>query len=201
MFKRRKKLTLFQHAREMIWPSMGWRRMGRYIRLRITRLSDSARSIALALAIGVGVGFSPLIGTHFPQVIFLAWMFRVNIMVALVGNCIANPWTFPFIWWASIKFGAFLVSAFGIHTKTAALPPHLDLSHLWHIMTHEPVRIFLPWMLGGHVLGILAALISYPIFYRVVKAAKTARSRAKLYKIHQMAREVTAEHKSKSARH
>ncbi len=91
MFKRRKPLTPFQHFRELMWPSMGWRRAIRYIWLRITRLSDSTHSIALGLSIGVMVAFNPLIGTHFVQCIFFAYLLRANILCALVGVMFGNP--------------------------------------------------------------------------------------------------------------
>lgn len=193
MFKRRAPLTKLQHLRELLWPSMGWRRAFRYGWLRIARLSDSARSIAFALSLGVAVSFSPLVGTHFVQAGLLAYFFRVNIMVALIANCIGNPWTFPFIWWASIVFGSYLVGIFGVSTLMT-LPPDLNFSVLWHIITHEPLRIFLPWMIGGHVLGLLSIPVTYPVFYRMVKAGHLARRQAKLYNIHRVAREVTQEH-------
>jgi uncharacterized protein (DUF2062 family) len=194
MFKRHKPISKFRHAREMVWPSMGWRRAVKYWRLRIGRMNDSTRSIALGFAIGFGVAFSPLIGTHFFQAAAIAYILRANIMTALIGNCFGNPWTFPFIWWASIEFGANLVSLFGIRTKNQ-LPEDLGLAALWDIILHKPFDLFLPWMLGGHVLGILSVFVMYPVFYWMVEATKRARRRGKLYKIHQLAREVTSEKK------
>ena len=193
MFKRRKPLTALQHARELFWPSMGWRRAAKYIYLRIVRLSDSTHSIAGGLAIGVAISFNPLLGTHFIQAGLFAYLFRVNLICALIGTFAGNPWTFPFLWWAAIKFGSFIFSLIGL-TAGAALPHHMDFHELMHMIIHEPMRIFLPWLIGGYILGALSIPITYTIFYRLVKGAKTARSKAKLHAIHKVAKEVTQEH-------
>lgn len=194
MFKRRKPLTALQHVRELFWPSMGWRRMFRYIRLRIQRLSDSTHSIALGLAIGVAMAFNPFIGTHFFQVALLAWILRANILCGLVGNCVGNPWTFPFIWWAGIQFGAYLFRMLGLSASTH-LPAHIDFGVITDMIVHNPFQLLLPWTIGGYVLGLLTVPVTYLVAYRVVKAGKLARSRAKLYKIHRVALEVTGENR------
>jgi hypothetical protein len=46
-------------------------------------------------------------------------------------------------------------------------------------------------------LGALSIPITYTIFYRLVKGAKIARSKAKLHAIHKVAKEVTKEHPHK----
>lgn len=193
MFKRRKPLTTIQHVRELFWPSMGWRRAFRYVYLRIIRLSDSTHRIALGLAIGASISFNPLLGTHFVQAGLLAWFFRANVLCAIIGTLVGNPWTFPFIWWGGIKFGAWIFRVFGWHVSEA-LPLHLDFSDVMHMMRHNPFQLLLPWTVGGYILGFLFIPLFYVIAYRVVWAGQLARKKAKIYKIHKAAREVTKEH-------
>jgi uncharacterized protein len=192
MFKRRKPLGRLAHARELLWPSMGWRRSFRYIRHRIVRLSDSNRKIALGLSLGAAVSFSPILGTHFIQVALLAWLLRANVLAALIGTFLGNPWTYPFIWWGSVEFGSYIMSFFGV-TASHALPEHMDLGGLWNMATHHPVRLFLPWMIGGHILGFLVIFPSYALYYQLVRGAKQARSKARLRKVHIVAKEVTGQ--------
>jgi uncharacterized protein (DUF2062 family) len=172
---------------------MGWRRAVRYSRLRITRLSDSAHKIAMGLSLGMAVSFSPIVGTHFIQVLGLAWLLRANVLASIIGTFIGNPWTYPFIWWGSIKFGAFLISFFGLTAAAHNFPADINFSMLWDIIRHEPVRIFLPWMLGSHILALLLFFPSYAGFYRVVVGAQHARSKARLRKVHKVAKEVTGQ--------
>lgn len=192
MFKRRKQHTALSHFRELIWPTMGWRRAIRYSRLRVSRLSDSTHKIATGLALGMAVSFSPIIGTHFIQVLILCWLLRANVLSAIIGTFVGNPWTYPFIWWGSIKFGAWLISFFGL-SAADSLPADIDLSVLWNMIKHEPIRVFLPWMLGGHILAVISFFPSYAVYYRLVLRAKSARSKARLRRVHKTAMEVTGQ--------
>lgn len=192
MFKRRKPLNLFQHAREMFWPTMGWRRAFRYVKLRVTRMSDSTHRIAAGFAVGASVAFTPIIGTHFIQAALIAWIFRLNLLAALIGTWVANPWTIPFIWWGSIKFGAFLFSFLGVRAKTE-LPPHMDFTIFWDLLTHHPVSILLPWLTGGYLMALLTFPVSYYVFYKFVHGAKVARKKVRIHNVHKVAKEVTGQ--------
>jgi uncharacterized protein (DUF2062 family) len=194
MFKRRNPSGKLHHVKELFWPSMGWKRAFRYVRLRIVRLSDTTQKIALGLALGTAIAFSPIMGTHFIQVAFLAWLLEANLLAALIGSFFGNPWTYPFIWWGSIELGSYIMSFFGIAASNA-LPEHMDLGGLWHIMTDQPVRLFVPWMIGGHILGFLSIFPAYIVYYQVVRGAKSARSKARLHKVHKVACEVTGQKK------
>jgi uncharacterized protein (DUF2062 family) len=153
-------------------------------------MSDSTHSIALGLAIGVAIAFNPLLGTHFAQAALIAWLVRVNIPCALIGTLFGNPWTFPFIWWGGIKLGFYIFVLLGLDAS-AELPHHLDFEVLWHLIRHAPLLVLLPWTVGGYLLGVLSMPITYVVCFWLVQAGKIARKKAKLYKIHQVAREVT----------
>jgi len=192
MFKRRKPLTLLQHAREMLWPSMGWHRVFRYIKLRLTRTRDSTHRVAAGLAVGASIAFTPIIGTHFIQAALVAWVFRVNLLAALVATWIANPWTIPFMWWGSIQLGAFLFSFIGIQAHTA-LPKHITFSVFWDLLTHEPMRILLPWLTGGYLMALLVFPVAYYVFYQLVHGEKVAKKKVQIHNVHKVAKEVTGQ--------
>lgn len=189
MFKRKQKLSLRRQVRELIWPSMGFRRAFRYVRIRIVRMSDSSHKITLGLAIGIWIAFSPLVGTHFIQAGILAYFLRGNILAALIGTLVGTPWTFPLMWWASIELGVFLTSWLGIADRST-LPDDFSLSVLWDFAMSYPLRLFVPWMIGGYVLGLVAAFLSYAPLYRIIHTARTARARAKMQRVAQLAREI-----------
>ena len=192
MFKRRKPRSALGKTRELLWPSMGWLRAIKYTRLRIIRLSDSSHKIAAGLAIGVSISFTPLVGTHFIQAGLLSYTFRTNFLASLIGTFAGNPWTFPFMWWAAISLGSFLFGVMGLPAGTA-LPDDMSFSILWEIAKHEPLRIFLPWLLGGYLIALLSWPINYIFFYNVVKGAKSARRKARLRKVHKVAKELTGQ--------
>ncbi len=194
MFKRRQPLTVLQNVRQICWPTMGWRRAFRYIKLRVIRLPDTSKKIASGLAIGISVSFSPFIGTHLIQAALFAYLLRASVVSSLIGTIIGNPWTFPFMWWASISFGAFLFELMGLPASTS-LPENIDFTVLWEITKSEPLRILLPWTLGGYLIALLSWPFSYFIFYYLVRGAKAARRSARLHKVHKVAKEVTGQEK------
>lgn len=59
----------------------------------IFNVKETPHRIALAFAFGVFMGISPFIGLHYIGGIFLAWFFRLNRLVAIIGISVNNPWT------------------------------------------------------------------------------------------------------------
>lgn len=190
MFKRRIPLNKLQLLREVFWPSMGWGRAFQYVRHRVVRLADSSRKIAAGLALGASISFTPLVGLHFVQAGALAYLARVNILAALIGTFIGNPWTFPFMWWAAIRLGSFLFGLMGLPASTA-LPDHMDLSILWDLIMHQPLRIFFPWLLGGYLMALIVWPFFFLAFFYTVRAGKAARRRVKTRKARKAAKELT----------
>lgn len=194
MFKRRMPLTISQKTRELIWPSMGWRRTAKYFKHRTIRIADTPRNVALGLAIGAGVSFSPIMMTHFIQGAILAYILRANIPAALIGTIVGNPWTFPFIWWASITLGSALFGAFGLPAE-ASIPDGVTLSMLWDMLLQDPARLLMPWLLGGYILCAIVIAITYPIYFHIVKGAKLARQKVILHAAHKTAKQITGQDK------
>jgi len=176
MFKRRKPRSTLQKARQIVWPSMGWKRLGTYLKHRILRLDDTPHNIALGLALGAGVSFSPLMMTHLIQGGIFAFIFRANIPAALIGTIIGNPWTFPFIWYASLSLGSALFGLIGMPVD-ASPPADVDLQMIWNMLFNDPMRLFLPWMLGGYVLCVVVTAALYPIYFYMIKAALRFKNR------------------------
>ena len=110
LFKTRQKPTFISKIFNLLWPKKGWKRIIKYISLRLKRLPGSPHSIALGFTFGVTAALTPLFGLHFLIGIFLAWLFRVSMVASLIGNLLGNPWTFPFICVLNFKVGNFFYS-------------------------------------------------------------------------------------------
>ena len=98
IFRRRQPRTTSQKARELVWPSAGWRRAGKYFWYRIVRMPGTPYSIAAGLACGVAVSFTPFLGIHFILAAIFAWIIRANLLASAIGTAAGNPYSFPFIW-------------------------------------------------------------------------------------------------------
>lgn len=113
MFSRRKKLNFLHRLRTWVWPRGGWIRTSRYVMHRVSRMPGTSYSIAAGFACGAAISFTPFVGTHFIWSALLAWVIRGNIIAALIGTIIGNPWTFPFIWVWLYESGNWLISGHG----------------------------------------------------------------------------------------
>ena len=149
----------------------------RYKWLKLTRIADSNCRIAGGLATGMAISFSPLVGLHMLQATGLSYIFRFNILAALTGTVFGNPWTFPFIWWASAEFGSYLFDIFGF-PSSVQLPETITLKILWDLVKNEPLKIFLPWFVGGHIFAFVSWFIFYYINLHFVRTARAARRKA-----------------------
>ena len=182
MFKRRQPLTKLQLLREIFWPSMGWMRTGKFVKHRVLRLSDSSYKIARGLATGASMSFSPLVGSHFIQAGIIAYLIKGNILASFIGTFVGNPWTFPFMWYASYVLGVWLFGLVGFE-NLGEMPDEMTFSVMWEMIKGDPLRLFVPWLLGGYILVILSWPFYFLIFFYLVRAGKRARRIAKEHRL------------------
>lgn len=105
---------------------------------------------------------SPLLGLHTVLGIVVAWLFRLNKVVTIVGVYVTNPWTIVPIYSFGIWVGARLLGMNHI-------VPEIDWAHLSikeFLHSFEP--LLAPFALGTTVIGIASALLSYIVIYRTV---------------------------------
>lgn len=95
--------------RDMVWPRMGLRRYGAYLRKRILRLQATPHAIGAGVASGAAVSMLPLIGLHFLLGFVLAFVTRGNMIAAAIGTAWGNPFTFPVFFSASYALGSLIL--------------------------------------------------------------------------------------------
>lgn len=159
MFGRRPR-ALHIRLRDLLWPRAGWRRIGVYFSHRVRRLPGSPQSIAAGFAFGVAVSFTPLIGFHFVLAAVLAWATGGSILASAIGTAVGNPWTFPVIWFAAYRVGAWAIGA-----PAAGQPP--DTFTMASIVDN-PGAVFLPMAIGGVPLALGSWLVSFWLVRRAV---------------------------------
>lgn len=166
MFKRKYPIPISQSLLSIFWPAMGWKRMGRYTKLRLIRLKGSTKSIASGFAFGASISFTPLPGVHIFTAAGLSFLTRGNILASVVGTLVGNPWTFPLMWWGAYKTGQFAFSLFG--AKISTMPETITWSYMVNEITHHPMDLIVPWVTGGFILMVLSWPIFYILTYRMV---------------------------------
>jgi uncharacterized protein (DUF2062 family) len=191
VFKRRKKRTLTESTRDLIWPRGGWSRSLQYIRHRLNRLPDKPHRIARGVFAGVFISFTPLYGIHLIGAALLARLMRGNVLAALFASLVGNPLTFPVIALVSIKLGHLMLGQTADPMLTDGLiqifaEALADVRHnLLAVFTGDPTHwagmsdffrgIFLPYFLGGILPGIAFGLAGYYIALPLVTAYQNRR--------------------------
>jgi hypothetical protein len=193
MFGRRKKPPFSVRLQGWLWPALGWRRLGIYLLKRLIRLGGTPHSIACGFACGVAISFTPFIGLHIILGTLMAWLLRGHLIAAAVGTVIGDPWTFPFIWFATYKVGQTMLG----NGEAAPWPAVIMFKHvitdlgglIWPTLTGEGSweglrRVLLdlgaliwPMFVGSLPLGMIAWVASYLPLAKAIDAFQQARDR------------------------
>ena len=72
-------------------------------------------------------------------------------------------------------------------------PGDVTISMMWEMAKSHPMDIFLPWMLGGYLIGVVISIPAYYIYYFMIKAGRAAKRKVVERKAHKVAREVTGQ--------
>lgn len=189
MFKRRTPKSYLQIVGEAFWPRGGWRRASIYVVHRLRRLPDPAHRISRGIFAGVFVSFTPFYGLHFLTAWLVAWVLRGNILAALLATFFGNPITFPIIATVSVELGSWMlglppvplhkvVNSFSLASVelwsnfTALFSPRAaDWSHLGDFFRY----VFLPYLVGGIVPGIVMGMIAYYASYPLILSYQRGR--------------------------
>lgn len=199
VFKRRDKRGWLATFGRALWPRGGWTRAFNYVKHRIRRLPDTPDKICRGIWAGVFVTFTPFYGLHFILAALLAKLMRGNLLAALLGTFVGLPPTFPAIAYVSLETGHIMLGnrppggvTGGVLSKFAGF-----FSDIWHnikaIFTTEVTNwaqvidfyesVFLPYLIGGIIPGIVTATIAYAVCHPVITAYQNRRRkllRAKL---------------------
>ena len=191
MFQRRKPLGVLKQLRAVIWPERGFRRLFSYLLQRIIRLPGTPASIASGFASGIAASFTPFLGLHFILAGALAMLFRGNVLASAIGTFFGNPWTFILIWLADYEVGLGIIHALGhgadLHVlsidELVAIMGNVirflsftgNIS--WADLSRDIEQVFMPLLIGGTVLGVIAWVASFLMTLWAVKGWRLHRAK------------------------
>lgn len=196
VFKRRDRRPWYKAIADFVWPKGGWARGFHYIKHRLRRLPDPPHRIARGIFAGIFVTFSPLFGLHFVLAAMVAWVMRGNIVASLLATFFGNPLTFVPIGAMSLNTGYFILGL----NKLSEEEVHRSLGgkfvdageDLWLNFTaiftgrqtdwsHLAVfydEVFLPYLVGGLIPGVIFGMLGYYISLPLIKAYQNRRKGA-----------------------
>lgn len=123
--------------------------------------NSSPRKLALSFSIGLFIAFSPFPGGHTVIMLAANWLFKLNFPILFLATSFNNPWTMIPFYAFDYSFGYWFIHMF------------LGFSPSW-VISFEKIfgsgRVCLwSFFIGGNVLGIIAALMSYPFMVKVFR--------------------------------
>ena len=166
----------------------------RFVKFRILHVDDSPQRMARGIAAGFFVAYIPIFGLHMLLALLLAQLIRANKALAFMAVWICNPLTFVLIYYPCYRLGHFLLPFF--HDK-----PQVELDQIqtlidqvfsikymlihfftpdyWEQVWAVFMKIGLETLIGGIILGAIAAKISYWIAYYFIIGYRTRKETRK----------------------
>lgn len=128
--------------------------------------NEPSDRLALSFAIGVFVAFTPTLGLHFLTTLLVAWVMKLNKLMALLGTALNNPWTFVPIcgssMWVGLKIWPLTAGASKLNWS------NLSFQNLGMLKSY-----ILPFIIGSTLLGIIFSIASYFLILRVITYYRT----------------------------
>ena len=199
MFKRRERRSIFRFFYEVIFSFKGISRAIEYISIRLKRIPDTPHKISLGMSCGIFASFTPLFGLHFLIAGLLSYLLRANVLASLIGTFVGNPITFPIITVFNLKLGEWILgsSEYSSGDGGKIFEGFLDFIFLIYksFFTEGSIGennvprmneflngVFIPYSLGGLILGIFIAVVSYFLLRPLVATYQKKRSALKAKK-------------------
>ena len=196
MFKRRERRSIFRFFYEVIFSFKGISRAIEYISIRLKRIPDTPHKISLGMSCGIFASFTPLFGLHFLIAGLLSYLLTANVLASLIGTFVGNPITFPIITVFNLKLGEWILgsSEYSSGDGGKIFEGFLDFIFLIYksFFTEGSIGennvprmneflngVFIPYSLGGLILGIFIAVISYFLLRPLVATYQKKRSALK----------------------
>ena len=199
MFKRRERRSIFRFFYEVIFSLKGISRAIEYVGIRLKRIPDTPHKISLGMSCGIFASFTPLFGLHFLIAGLLSYLLRANVLASLIGTFVGNPITFPIITVFNLKLGEWILGSSEHSSGDGGkiFEGFLDFIFLIYksFFTEGSIGennvprmneflngVFIPYSLGGLILGIFIAVVSYFLLRPLVATYQKKRSAQKAKK-------------------
>ena len=196
MFKRRERRSIFRFFYEVVFSLKGISRAIEYVGIRLKRIPDTPHKISLGMSCGIFASFTPLFGLHFLIAGLLSYLLRANVLASLIGTFIGNPITFPIITVFNLKLGEWILGSDEYSSADGGkiFEGFLDFIFLIYksFFTEGSIGensvprmneffngVFIPYSLGGLILGIFIAFISYFLLRPLVSTYQKKRDALK----------------------
>jgi uncharacterized protein len=145
----------------------------RYYYWRFIRLRGNPEALALGMALGIFSGLMPIVPFQIALAVFLALLFGGSKITAALGTWVSNPLNWYFVYYLDYRIGAAML---GLPRKNRGVASVMDALQLGEegmapvkILFETGGSILAAFVLGGLILGLVLAGVSYPLFLKIFR--------------------------------
>jgi len=156
-------------------------RFTKYYFLKFIRIKGDPHELALGMAIGIFSAMLPILPFHIALAVALALVFRVSKITAAIGVLVCNPFTWYILYYFNYRIGAFILGLSEDNRGFSSIMESIQgsagtLETILRI-THASWTIIAAFVIGGLIMGVVAAVPSYFIFLKIFNLIRDWRQR------------------------
>lgn len=152
---------------------MKFERQIKYYYLRFIRLRGEPHELALGMAFGSLTGMMPIIPFQSVLAIMLAVLFKASKITAALGTWISNPLNWYFLYYYSYKLGAYILGVQRDNSTFSAIMKSIRAGEEGLVIAkkilHAGGTMAGSFLIGGLVMGIIVAPMTYYVFLFIFK--------------------------------
>ena len=163
--------------------NLNYERQLKYYYIRFLRLKGEPHELALGMAIGVFSGMMPILPFQIALAVALAFLFKASKITAALGTWASNPLNWYFIYLYDFKLGAYLLGMEGgqeiLKSVMASISRGDEIAVTWGKLFSSGMTLVSALLIGGVLIGIVAATPTYFIFLKVFQKLREWRHKRK----------------------
>lgn len=144
--------------------------------LKLIRINDSPQKIAAGFGVGVFLGILPAAGPV--AALFIAFIFRLNRLSALLGSIITNTWLTVLTFFLSIKVGSAIMNL-NWNEVSRNWVNFLKEFHFQGLFKLSILKMILPVILGYFIIAFCSAITVYFITIIILSRLKRRKKQEK----------------------
>lgn len=166
--------------------NLNYERQLKYYYLRLLHLRGEPHELALGVAIGVFSGMMPILPFQIALAVALALLFKASKITAALGTWASNPFNWYFIYLYDFKLGAYLLGVEGgldsLKSVMASISRGDEMAVIWGKLFSSGITLVSSLLVGGIIIGIVAATPTYFIFLKIFQKIREWRHKRRTAK-------------------
>jgi len=155
----------------------------KYYCLRFVRLKGEPHELALGMSFGIFSGMLPTIPFHMALSVAVAIFFKGSKITAALGTWVSNPLDWAVLYYLNYKIGAVILGISGDNNVISSIMEAIRQGGEGFAVAEKILgassTIIAAFLIGGLIMGVVAAVPSYFIFLKLFRVIRIWREKRK----------------------